>query len=74
LIRDYLDAENEKTRLQNRLRKRLLEVCPEILEVGDVDSKKMLRLLAKYPDFSRYKRLTIGALLKIRMIGKKQAF
>ncbi|CAD7782631.1 MAG: hypothetical protein KIIPBIDF_01724 [Candidatus Methanoperedenaceae archaeon GB50] len=64
---------DEKIRLQNRLRKRLLEVCPEILEIGDTDSKKMLRLLVRYPDFSRYKRLTMGALLKIKMIGKKQA-
>ena len=65
---------DEKVRIQNRLRKRLLEVCPDILEVGDVDSKKMLRLLAKYPDFSSYKRLTMKALLKIEMIGEKQAF
>lgn len=64
---------DEKVRIQNRLRKRLLEVCPDILEVGDVDSKKMLRLLAKYPDFSSYKRLTMRALLKIEMIGDKQA-
>lgn len=64
---------DEKIRIQNRLRKRLLEVCPDILEVGDVDSKKMLRLLAKYPDFSSYKRLTMRALLKIEMIGEKQA-
>ncbi|CAD7776913.1 Transposase [Candidatus Methanoperedenaceae archaeon GB37] len=64
---------DEKIRLQNRLRKRLLEVCPEILEIGDTDSKKMLRLLVRYPDFSRYKGLTMGALLKIKMIGKKQA-
>ena len=64
---------DEKVRVQNRLRKRLLEVCPDILEVGDVDSKKTLRLLAKYPDFSSYKRLTMRALLKIEMIGEKQA-
>jgi len=64
---------DEKVRVQNRLRKRLLEVCPDILEVGDADSKKMLRLLAKYPDFSSYKRLTMRALLKIEMIGEKQA-
>lgn len=63
----------EKTRLQNRLRKRLLEVCPEILELGNTDSKKMLRLLAKYPDFSSYKKLTLETLVKIRMIGEKQA-
>ena len=65
---------DEKVRIQNRLRKRLLEVCPDILEVGDVDSKKMLRFLVKYPDFSSYKRLTMKALLKIEMIGEKQAF
>ncbi|MDI6821356.1 MAG: transposase [Actinomycetota bacterium] len=64
---------DEKTRLQNRLRKKLLEVCPDILELGDIDSKKMLRLLAKYPDFSSYKKLTLRSLLKIKMIGEKQA-
>jgi len=65
---------DERVRLQNRLRKRLLEICPEILEFGDTDSKKILRLLARYPDFSRYKRLTLKTLLKIKMIGNKWAF
>ncbi|HER40558.1 MAG TPA: IS110 family transposase [Salinimicrobium catena] len=64
---------NEKIRIQNRLGKRLLEVCPEILELGDTDSKKILRLLIKHPDLSRYKKLTLKSLLKIKMIGKKQA-
>jgi hypothetical protein len=59
--------------LQNRLRKRLLEICPEILELGDIDSKKLLRFLAKYPDIRKYRRLTLKALLKIETIGKKQA-
>ena len=64
---------NEKTRMQNRLRKRVQEVCPDILEFGTTDSKKLLRLLLKYPDFSKYKKITMEALLKIKMIGKKQA-
>ena len=64
---------NEKTRTQNRLKKRLLEVCPEILDFGGTDSKKLLRLLIKYPDFSKYKKITLEALLKIKRIGKKQA-
>ncbi|MCX5803715.1 MAG: IS110 family transposase [Proteobacteria bacterium] len=64
---------DEKVRIQNRLRKRLLEVCPDILEYGDTDSKKLLQLLKKYPDFSRYKKITMGALLKIETIGKKTA-
>jgi transposase len=64
---------NEKIRIQNRLRKRVQEVCPDILEFGTTDSKKLLRLLIKYPDFSKYKKLTMEALLKIKMIGKKQA-
>jgi transposase len=64
---------NEKTRLQNRFGKRLLEICPDILEFGDTDSKKLLRLLIKYPDFSKYKKLTMEGLLKIKMIGKKKA-
>jgi len=64
---------NEKIRIQNRFRKRLLEICPDILEFGDTDSKKLLRLLIKYPDFAKYKKLTMEALLRIKMIGKKQA-
>jgi len=64
---------NEKTRIQNRLRKRVLEVCPDVLEFGNTDSKKLLRLLIKYPDFRKYKKLTMEALLKIKMIGKKKA-
>jgi len=43
------------------------------LEYGDTDSKKLLQLLKKYPDFSRYKKITLGALLKIETIGKKTA-
>ena len=64
---------DEKVRLQNRLRKRLLGICPEILELGDIDSKKLLRFLVKYPDIREYKKLTLKALLKIETIGKKQA-
>lgn len=63
----------EKVRIQSRLKKRLLEVCPDILEYGDTNSKKLLHLLKKYPDFSRYKKITLGALLKIETIGKKTA-
>ena len=64
---------DEKTRLQNRLRKRLLEICPDILEFGDTKSKKLLQLLKKHPDFRGYKRITLGALLKIDAIGKQTA-
>jgi transposase len=64
---------DEKIRIQNRLRKRLLEVCPDILEFGDTNSKKLLQLLKKYPDFRVYKKITLGALLKIETIGKKTA-
>src|SRR4030067_3250257 len=64
---------DEKVRIQNRLKKRLLEVCPDILENGDTDGKKLLQLLKKYPDFSGYKKITVAALLKIETIGKKTA-
>jgi len=49
------------------------EVCPDILEFGDTDGKKLLQFLKKYPDFNRYKKITLGALLKIETIGKKTA-
>lgn len=64
---------NEKVRIENRLRKRLLEICPDILEFGGTGSKKLLRVLIKYPDFRRYKRLTMGGLMKIKGIGEKKA-
>ena len=64
---------DEKVRLQNRLRKKLLEVIPEILELGDVDSKKLLRVLNKYPDIKKYKQLSLKSLMTVEMIGKKRA-
>jgi len=65
---------NEKVRLINRLGKKLLEVCPQILKLGKLKNKKIIAVLAKYPDFSKYKRITLCSLLKIRGIGKKGAF
>jgi len=56
------------------LRKKLLEVCPQILELGKVKSKKIIAILAKYPDFSKYKGITLKSLLKIKGIGKNRAF
>jgi len=64
---------DEKIRLVNRLGKKLLEVCPQILELGKLKNKKIIAILAKYPDFSKYKRITLKFLLKIRGIGKRQA-
>ena len=65
---------DEKVRLTNRLRKKLLEVCPEILKLAKLKNKKLIVILVKYPDFSKYKRITLCSLLKIRGIGKKGAF
>ncbi len=64
---------DEKVRLVNRLRKKLLEVCPQILEVGKAKSKKLITILTRYPDFSKYKRITLKSLLKIKGMGTKQA-
>jgi len=64
---------DEKIRLINRLGKKLLEVSPQILKLGKLKNKKMIAILAKYPDFSKYKRITLKSLLKIEGIGKKQA-
>jgi hypothetical protein len=63
----------EKVRLTNRLRKKLLEVCPEILKLAKLKEKKLIVILAKYPDFSKYKRITVKSLLKIKGIGEIQA-
>lgn len=64
---------NEKVSLQNRLEKKLLEVCPEMLDLGNLKSKKLLRILVKYPDFSKYKNLKFRSLEKIEKIGKTYA-
>lgn len=50
-----------------------MEVSPEILEIGDVDSKKLLRVLNKYPDIKKYKQLSLKSLMTVEMIGKKRA-
>jgi transposase len=64
---------DEKVRLINRLGKKLLEVCPQILELDKLKNKKIIAVLAKYSDFSKYKRITLKSLLKIRGIGGKRA-
>jgi len=63
----------EKVRLTNRLGKKLLEVCPEVLALGKLNNQKMIAILSRYPDFSQYHKITLDSLLKIRGIGKKQA-
>ena len=42
--------------------------------MGKLKNKKIIAVLAKYPDFSKYKRITLKSLLKIKGIGKKGAF
>jgi transposase len=41
--------------------------------LAKLKNKKMIAILAQYPDFSKYKRITLKSLLKIKGIGKKQA-
>lgn len=62
---------DERVRLTNRLGKKLLEVSPQILKLGKLKNKKIIDILAKYPDFSKYKKITLKSLLKIKGIGKK---
>lgn len=64
---------DEKVRLTNRLGKKLLEICPELLNLGKLKYQKIITILARYPDFSRYSKITLKSLLKIPGIGKKQA-
>jgi transposase len=64
---------DEKVRLTNRLGKKLLEVCPELLTLGKLKYQKLIAILSRYPDFSRYHKITPDSLLKIPGIGKKQA-
>jgi transposase len=74
LSRHQEELISEKVRLCNRLGKKLLEVCPGILDMfKKVESKQLLRLLVRHPHFSSYKRITRAALLRIRGIGQKSA-
>ncbi len=50
-----------------------MEVGPEILKLAKLKNKKLIAILAKYPDFSKYKKMTLKSLLKIKGIGKRQA-
>ena len=71
LSRHQQTLTDEKTRMANRLRKKLLEVCPGVLDIfGGVESKKLLRVLIKYPNFSTYKRLTRKKIFRIKGMGK----
>jgi len=73
-FREIKCQSREKVRLINRLGKKLLEVCPQILKLGKLKNKKIITILVKYPDFSKYQRITLKSLLKIKGIGKKGAF
>jgi len=64
---------DERIKFINRLRKKLLEVSPQILRLAKLKNKKMIPILAKYPDFSKYRRITLKSLLKIKGIGEIQA-
>jgi len=64
---------DEKIRLVNRLGKKLLEVCLQILKLSKLKNKKIIAILARYPDFSKYKRITLKSLLKIKGIGEIRA-
>jgi len=41
--------------------------------LAKLKNKKIIAILAKYPDFSKYKRITLKSLLKIKGIGKRRA-
>lgn len=65
---------NEKTRISNRLQKKLLEICPGVMDIfSKVTSKRLLRILTLYPKFSTYSGLTKKKLLRIKSIGKISA-
>jgi len=64
---------DERVRLTDRLRKKLLEVCPQILELGKLKNKKIVAILTKYPDFSKYKRITLCISTKDKGNRKKRS-
>jgi hypothetical protein len=50
---------DERVRLINRLSRKLLEVCPQILRLAKLKNKKMITILNTHPDFSKYKRIPL---------------
>jgi len=40
--------------------------------LGKAKSKKLIAILIKYPNFSKYKKITLKSLLKVKGIGKKE--
>lgn len=60
----------EKTRYTNRLKKKVLEFCPDLLKIfPKVDQKRILRQLIQHPNISQYKHLTVQDLKKIKGFG-----
>lgn len=63
----------EKTRHVHRLKQTLREVCPELLEAGDVKNIRFIRVLNKYPSPRGLKRVTEGGLRTIFGVGETTA-
>ena len=63
----------EKVRTIEILEKTILEVSPEFLKEMDLTGKTAIEILARYPDFSKYKNLSETRLRKIDGVGAKKA-
>lgn len=74
LSRHYQTLTNERVRLLSRVKKEITEICPEFLDiVKNYKSGKVLNLLKKFPDFSKFKKLHKYRLVKIKGIGESWA-
>lgn len=63
----------EQTRLVNRLTQWVRELCPELLDVADLTTTRMLRVLKTYPSVRGLNRVTRKGLESITQIGPKTA-
>ena len=63
----------ERIRLSNSLIQKLLCFCPGLLKLGSLKGLRVLGFLKKYPDPSKYNKLTIEKLMKINQIGIAKA-
>jgi len=63
----------ERVRLSNSLIQQLLSFCPMLLKLGSLKGLRVLGFLKKYPDPSKYNKLTIEKFMKINQIGIAKA-
>lgn len=73
LSRYQISVIDDRRRETNRFTKKILEFCPKLLDLGNLRNITVLKFLEKYPDVSKYKKIKINQILKIKGIGNSTA-